>query len=116
MELFLNLWGEELKKMRWVWWIVIIINLLRLIGVFSVGGMPQDFYYYFYTEHPSWSYFDHPAGVMVMIKLFTTLFGKSVSDSEAGRLSYYRPYPIHLIPLVQKFFIQKAFDCRFTPI
>lgn len=41
--------------------------------------MPQDAYYYFYSEHIDLSYFDHPPMVAYMLKLFSTIFGKSVS-------------------------------------
>ncbi len=70
--------GKVLELEKWVWSGIIIVNLVRLINEFIMGPMPQDMYYYFYAEHPDWAYFDHPAGIMVLLKSFTTLFGKSV--------------------------------------
>lgn len=46
--------------------------------VFTMGMMPQDAYYYFYSEHLSLSYFDHPPGVAVMLWIFTKVLGTEV--------------------------------------
>jgi 4-amino-4-deoxy-L-arabinose transferase-like glycosyltransferase len=43
-----------------------------------MGMMPQDAYYYFYSEHLSLSYFDHPPVVAYMLYLSSLVFGKSV--------------------------------------
>ncbi len=58
---------------------LLAIFIIRLIIVFTMGIMPQDAYYYFYSEHIDLSYFDHPPMVAYMLKLFSTIFGKSVS-------------------------------------
>lgn len=55
----------------------IIIYILRLIISLSMGIMPQDAYYYFYSEHLALSYFDHPPMIAYCIKLFTSIFGSS---------------------------------------
>lgn len=69
---------KTLQLNNWIWIGIFLINLVRLSTEFIMGPMPQDMYYYFYSEHPDWAYFDHPAGIMVLLKSFTTLFGKSV--------------------------------------
>ena len=43
-----------------------------------MGMMPQDAYYDFYGEHLALSYFDHPGMIGYLLRLFTTIFGKSV--------------------------------------
>jgi 4-amino-4-deoxy-L-arabinose transferase-like glycosyltransferase len=43
-----------------------------------MGLMPQDAYYYFYSEHLDLSYYDHPGGIAWMLWFFTFLFGKKV--------------------------------------
>jgi len=43
-----------------------------------MGLMPQDAYYYFYSEHPALSYYDHPGGIAWVLWLFTSLLGKKV--------------------------------------
>ncbi len=48
---------------------------MRLVMVFTMGVMPQDAYYYFYSEHLALSYFDHPPGVAIYLWLFTHLLG-----------------------------------------
>lgn len=40
--------------------------------------MPQDAYYFFYSEHLDLSYYDHPSGIAWVLWLFTTLLGKKV--------------------------------------
>ena len=46
--------------------------------VFSMGIMPQDAYYFFYSEHLSLSYFDHPPGVAIMLWAFIHILGSEV--------------------------------------
>lgn len=42
-----------------------------------MGMMPQDAYYYFYSEHLSLSYFDHPPMVAYAQYFFSLIFGKT---------------------------------------
>lgn len=56
----------------------LVIYLLRLLIVATMGIMPQDAYYYLYSEHLALSYFDHPPMVAYMLKLFSLVLGKSV--------------------------------------
>ncbi|MCK9205747.1 MAG: glycosyltransferase family 39 protein [Salinivirgaceae bacterium] len=58
--------------------IIVGINLVRLAFLPFMGMMPQDAYYYFYSEHLSLSYFDHPPMVAYMLYLFSLIFGKTV--------------------------------------
>jgi 4-amino-4-deoxy-L-arabinose transferase-like glycosyltransferase len=43
-----------------------------------MGLMPQDAYYFFYSEHLDLSYYDHPSGIAWVLWFFTTLLGKKV--------------------------------------
>ncbi|WP_354355288.1 glycosyltransferase family 39 protein [Pedobacter sp. UYP30] len=54
-----------------------IIILIRIIFIFFMGPMPQDAYYFLYSQHPSLSYFDHPAGIAVILRFFTSVFGNN---------------------------------------
>jgi uncharacterized membrane protein len=60
---------------------VIVFTLIILIGRLIIipfsGVMPQDAYYYMYSRHMSLSYFDHPAGVAVLLKAGTSVFGNT---------------------------------------
>ena len=58
---------------------LIAIYIIRLIVNQLMGLMPQDAYYYFYSEHLALSYFDHPPMVAYMLKVFSLIFGKSVA-------------------------------------
>ncbi|HSU27787.1 MAG TPA: glycosyltransferase family 39 protein, partial [Chitinophagaceae bacterium] len=57
---------------------IIIILLIRLVLVGCMGPMPQDAYYFMYSEHPALSYFDHPPMIAYILKVFVSIFGKNV--------------------------------------
>ena len=57
----------------------VVIYAIRLIIAQQMGLMPQDAYYYLYSEHLALSYFDHPPMVAYMLKTFSFIFGKSVT-------------------------------------
>ena len=57
---------------------LLLIYLIRLVVVLTMGIMPQDAYYYLYSEHLALSYFDHPPMVAYMLRLFSLILGKSV--------------------------------------
>lgn len=57
---------------------LLFILILRLSFICFMGLMPQEAYYFFYSEHPALSYYDHPPGIAYMIRGFTWLFGKEV--------------------------------------
>ncbi len=56
----------------------IAVYVIRLVISQTMGLMPQDAYYYFYSEHLDLSYFDHPPMVAYMLKFFSLILGKSV--------------------------------------
>ncbi|WP_152287586.1 glycosyltransferase family 39 protein [Flavicella marina] len=58
--------------------IVIGFQLFRLFLLPFMGLMPQDAYYHFYGENLSLSYFDHPGMIGYILRLFTSIFGKTV--------------------------------------
>jgi 4-amino-4-deoxy-L-arabinose transferase-like glycosyltransferase len=55
-----------------------VLLILRTLTIAVMGIMPQDAYYYFYSEHLALSYFDHPPMVGWMLWLFTSVLGKSI--------------------------------------
>ena len=57
--------------------LTLIILIGRLIILPFSGVMPQDAYYYMYSRNMSLSYFDHPAGVAVLLKAGTSLLGNT---------------------------------------
>lgn len=58
--------------------ILLAFQLFRLLLLPFFGPMPQDAYYTFYGEHLDWSYFDHPGMIGYLLRIFITIFGKSV--------------------------------------
>lgn len=57
---------------------VVIILLLRIFFIGAMGLMPQDAYYFFYSQHPALSYYDHPPAIAWVLRFFTTVFGQNV--------------------------------------
>lgn len=66
------------SPVHFILWGIIAVIMIRIVLVFTMGMMPQDAYYYLYSEHLSLSYFDHPPMVAWMLKMFSFLFGKTV--------------------------------------
>ena len=66
------------NKQRVIIIALLFIVALRLAFTGLMGMMPQDAYYYFYSEHPALSYYDHPPAIAYCLKLFTVIFGKNV--------------------------------------
>ncbi|WP_158795605.1 glycosyltransferase family 39 protein [Pedobacter sp. L105] len=66
------------KKEQLLTGLVISIVLLRFVFVFIMGPMPQDAYYFFYSQHPALSYFDHPPMIAYLLSMFTTVLGKNI--------------------------------------
>lgn len=51
---------------------------MRFIITFCFGLMPQDAYYFSYSQHLDLSYYDHPPMIAYLLGAFTSVFGKSV--------------------------------------
>ena len=66
------------SPVHFILWGVIVVIMIRLVLVFTMGMMPQDAYYYLYSEYLSLSYFDHPPMVAWILKAFSWIFGKTV--------------------------------------
>ncbi|MFD2514801.1 ArnT family glycosyltransferase [Pontibacter locisalis] len=54
----------------------ILVVIIRLLTVQRMGLMPQDAYYYYYSEHLALSYYDHPPMIAYLLRLFTEIFSK----------------------------------------
>src|SRR5260221_2021309 len=70
--------GNYLYQKRGIIIAITSILFLRLLFIGLMGPMPQDAYYFFYSEHPALSYFDHPPAIAYILKLFTFIFGRNV--------------------------------------
>ena len=69
-----NIKDKTLSKLMLIF---VAIYTLRFIISLSMGLMPQDAYYYYYSEHLDWCYYDHPPMVAYMLKVFSLILGKS---------------------------------------
>lgn len=58
--------------------IVAGFQLFRFFLLPFMGLMPQDAYYCFYGENLSLSYFDHPGMIGYILRIYISIFGKSV--------------------------------------
>lgn len=55
--------------------IVLCLNALRLMSGLFFDLVPQEAYYFLYSQHPALSYFDHPPMMAWSLWLFTSVFG-----------------------------------------
>lgn len=58
-------------------WLLVAAAILRWVALGQVPLVPEEAYYWLYSQHPDLSYFDHPPMVAGMIGLGTTLFGNT---------------------------------------
>ena len=49
-----------------LWAVIGVSTTLRLAWAASLGADTNEAYYYLYTRHPDWSYFDHPPMVAIV--------------------------------------------------
>ena len=56
---------------------VVIFNLVRFAFAFTFELMPQEAYYFLYSQHLALSYFDHPPAIAYFIRFFTSLLGRN---------------------------------------
>lgn len=55
--------------------ILIAATLLRLVGLGALSLIGDESYYWLWSRHPDWAYYDHPAGVALLIRASTALGG-----------------------------------------
>jgi len=56
---------------------VLLLTIIRLILAGKTELIPEESYYWTYSQHPALSYFDHPPMVAWMIALGTGVFGNT---------------------------------------
>jgi 4-amino-4-deoxy-L-arabinose transferase-like glycosyltransferase len=55
--------------------ILLAINLGRFAFSLGFDLTPQEAYYFFYSQHPALSYFDHPPAIAIFLWLFSAMLG-----------------------------------------
>ncbi len=59
------------------WYFIGALTLLRLILIYFLPVTPQEAYYWYYSQNPALSYFDHPPMTAWSICFGSTLFGSN---------------------------------------
>jgi len=71
-------WPAIADHPRSIAWLIAGFTLLRLVLAASVPLLPQEAYYWSWSRHLDWSYFDHPPLATYSVALTTAVFGQSV--------------------------------------
>jgi 4-amino-4-deoxy-L-arabinose transferase-like glycosyltransferase len=58
--------------------LIAVFTLLRLLLAATVPLLPQEAYYWHWSRHLDWSYFDHPPLATYSIALTTAVFGQTI--------------------------------------
>lgn len=98
---------DSILKTKYVNYFLIfvsVVSILRLglLGAFNL--VPQEAYYWLYSQRPALSFFDHPPICSYTIGLFTLLFGNNEFGVRFGMLLYSIGTSIFLFLLAKKFF------------
>jgi 4-amino-4-deoxy-L-arabinose transferase-like glycosyltransferase len=80
-----------------------LVYLFRFASSMEMGIMPQDAYYYLYSEYLDWSYFDHPPAVAYMLRISSELFGQSVAVLKATN------FVVSLLALIAFYYLSSLF-------
>ncbi len=56
---------------------VLLLTIIRLLLAGNTELIPEETYYWTYSQHPSLSYFDHPPMVAWMVSVGTAIFGNT---------------------------------------
>ena len=59
-------------------------TVLRLLLAATLPLLPEEAYYWSWSRHPAWSYFDHPPLATYSIALTTAIFGQTVFGIKAA--------------------------------
>ncbi len=80
-----------------------ILFAFKLIYLLFIPITPQEAYYWYYSQNPDWSYFDHPPMAAYSIWLGTNLFGDNVFGVKFMAVIWYLFTSILLYKTVSRF-------------
>jgi hypothetical protein len=97
---------ENYKFNSWGWMFLIAagFGIIRLVYAGMINLTPQEAYYWVWSLHPDFSYFDHPPLVAYSIRLGTILWGDTVSGIRLPSTLYGVGTTIVVYLLAAKFF------------
>ena len=56
-----------------LFWFLLACTIIRLVFIFTIPPLGAEIYYWEWSKHLAWGYFDHPPMVAYLIALFTRL-------------------------------------------
>ena len=62
-----------MRKIPWIVTVLVLFYLIRLVAIAWLQLAPDEAYYWQWSKHLDWSYFDHPPMVAYVMALFTGL-------------------------------------------
>jgi 4-amino-4-deoxy-L-arabinose transferase-like glycosyltransferase len=70
-------WRAIADRPRSIALLIAAVTLVRLLLAATVPLLPQEAYYWTWSRHLDWSYFDHPPLATYSIALTTAIFGQT---------------------------------------
>jgi len=80
-----------------------IVIFIKLLYLFIIPLMPQEAYYWYYSQNPDWSYFDHPPMAAYSIWLGTGIFGNNIFGIKFMAVIWYLLTSLLLYKTVNRF-------------
>ena len=71
-------WQSLPDRTHSIAWLIAGFTVLRLLLAATAPLLPQEAYYWSWSRHLDWSYFDHPPLATYSMVLTTALFGQSI--------------------------------------
>lgn len=71
---------------RWIIGLLILFYLFRLFIISWLELAPDESYYWYWTKHLDWSYYDHPPMIAYLMALFTALLADNEFSVRIGGL------------------------------
>ncbi len=111
--------GQIWKKRFYLLLFGTIVIRLIIMGIPEVT--PQDAYYWQYSRHLDWGYFDHPGMTAYTIRLFCTIFGDNLYGIRFTALFYSIGFMILIYLFGKRLYSRKvgfwaAFTMALTPL
>ncbi len=77
-------WQSIAERPHAIAWLIAGLTLLRLLLAATLPLLPQEAYYWSWSRHLDWSYFDHPPLTTYSIALTTAVLGQTVFGIKAA--------------------------------
>ncbi|MCX7880486.1 MAG: glycosyltransferase family 39 protein [Ignavibacteria bacterium] len=95
---------EQKKYFFYFVFLLSILTIIRIILIPQFNLVPQEAYYWLFSQRLALSYFDHPPICSHTIALFTTIFGNNEFSVRIGMILYSIGTMVYLFLLARKIF------------